>query len=197
MSKNIGITAGAFSGSFFRIANDLETYPQLIQTEDEIKNIDLLILPGGADINPELYGQKNTHSYITQYSIVKDLWEIKAFRAAITLGKKVLGVCRGHQLINAALGGILVQEIGLIKRHENRHLLTEKEGIIGKFFDTVNSIHHQGVLTPGKGLSITSKYGGVIESTENNQIISVQFHPEVMEKQSSLEFFQYVLKDWS
>lgn len=164
--------------------------------KDLIYNADLIIFSGGEDINPVIYGQRNKHS---SYVVDRDLIELEILRMGIALGKKLLGVCRGHQLINAHLGGDLVQDIGieLKTRHPSVHKLSEMEedSIAKKFFsEGVNSLHHQGVIKPGEGLNITSFYGGVIESTENDTIITVQWHPEFME--DSYEFFEYI-KEWS
>lgn len=161
-----------------------------------VYDADLIIFSGGEDINPIIYGQKNKHS---AYSPQRDMIELEILRMGIGLGKKLLGVCRGHQLINAHLGGDLVQDIGIELKlmHPGVHKLSEmEEDSVAKkfFFDGVNSLHHQGVIKPGEGLNITSFYGGVIESTENDKIITVQWHPEFME--DSYEFFDYI-KEWS
>ena len=195
MPKTVGITQGAFSGSFVRIAEVLEAKPIMVNLVEDTERIDLLILTGGADINPAIYKQPNTHSYINQYTIRRDVFEIMVLQAARKLGKKVLGVCRGHQLINAALGGSLVQEIGLMMSHGANHEITETSGVVAKFFDRVNSMHHQGVLVHGNGLTPTSRYGGVIESTESKDIISVQWHPEAMGG-SAVEFFNHIINHW-
>lgn len=151
-----------------------------IVTPEEVKNYKLIIFPGGEDINPGLYGQANTHSHFTQE---RDDIEIPILKECLKLGVKILGVCRGHQLINAILGGILVQDLSLIKsRHWGGHQLTVvQDGLIPQVFTRVNSAHHQGVIVPGRNLKITTIYDGVIESTESDSIISVQFHPEFME----------------
>lgn len=196
MGKVVGITSGAFYGSFLDICEQLGSKPVRLDAVENVDNFDLIILPGGSDINPEIYGQENTHSSISSYSIARDVFEIRVLENAIKLGKQVLGVCRGHQLINAALGGELLQEVSLIQRHGSYHSLESKGGIVGKIFDKVNSIHHQGVYVPGEGLTPTSLFGGVIESTESDKIISVQFHPEAMRTESSLKFFNYILNTW-
>jgi putative glutamine amidotransferase len=197
MKKVIGITSGAFVKSFSDICDIVGTAPILLNKKELVKQVDVIIFTGGADINPEIYGQRNSASYINKFSIARDVLEIELLNTAINLGKKILGVCRGHQLINAALGGTLVQEIGTIQNHGLNHNLINVKGIPGKFFESVNSMHHQGVLSPGKTLEVTSSYGGVVESTENSNIVTVQWHPEVMNTQNSLEFFRYILKDWS
>lgn len=196
MSRVIGITPGAFSGYFHSIAEHLEHKTISLVSREDVSLVDFVIFTGGADINPELYGQKNTHSYISAFSIARDRNELSILSDALDLKKKILGVCRGHQLINAAFGGVLIQEISLMSSHGGHHSLDEKEGIISNFFTRVNSMHHQGVLSPGVGLRPTSRHGGVIESTENENILTVQWHPEAMDK-GSIDFFEYLFVDWS
>ena len=196
MKKIVGITQGAFSGAFSQICSILETNPIILDNEDMVKDVDLIIFSGGADINPEIYNQRNFSSYIDDSSIERDYLELKLLEIANSLSKKILGVCRGHQLVNAALGGTLIQEVSLMGSHGGHHHLVEPEGIVGKFFTTVNSMHHQGVLNPGDGQTVTSRYGGVIESTESKNIITVQFHPECMGDTQASSFFQYILQEW-
>jgi len=196
MGKVVGITNGAFYGSFVDMCRELGSTPVRLESIEDVDSIDLIILTGGADINPRIYGQSNTHSYISNYTIARDVFELKILENARKLGKQVFGVCRGHQLVNAALGGQLLQEVSLIQRHGSYHELEEKGGIVGQIFDKVNSIHHQGVKIPGKGLTPTSLYGGVIESTESEDIISVQFHPEAMRTEPAYDFFDYILNIW-
>lgn len=196
MRQSIGITSGAFALHFRDIVKHLNMNPVKLSRMKSIDNCELIIFTGGSDINPEIYHQTNTSSYISAYSIMRDDFEVALLNIAISLGKKVLGVCRGHQLINAALGGQLIQEIATIQPHGGYHPLYDTSGIVGHFFENVNSIHHQGVVVPGVGLTPTSRYGGVIESTESEQILTVQFHPEVMEGKDTEDFFQYVLTEW-
>ena len=196
LKKNVGITQGAFSGAFSQICEILETNPVILDNENMVKDMDLIIFSGGADINPEIYKQANLASYINIHSMQRDVLELKVLEIANSLSKKILGVCRGHQLVNAALGGSLIQEIGWVKSHRGYHSLVKPEGIVGKFFENVNSMHHQGVLSEGKGQTVTSRYGGVIESTESKNIITVQFHPECMNDTQSSRFFQYILQEW-
>lgn len=193
MTRTVAVTSGAFSGSFLQIARSLDLKTLTIRKFSDIENADVIVFSGGEDINPKIYGKQNTHSYITQFSIARDIFEMKVLENAIKLSKKILGVCRGHQLINAFLGGNLIQEISLIGSHGSPHKLEGSEGVIKHFFKSVNSMHHQGVLKEGAGLTPTSHYKGVIESTESENIITVQFHPEVMKDTG---FFKYIFSEW-
>ena len=141
-----------------------------------IEEADLIVFTGGEDISPIIYGQENTHSYANP---VRDNAEIAVLEYALQLNKKILGVCRGHQLINAYLGGTLVQDIeSLLNRdHPNKHELVSlsKGGKVPEIFTKVNSIHHQGVTKVGESLKATSMYRGVVESCESPNIITTQF----------------------
>lgn len=146
-----------------------------------LEGAELVIFTGGSDINPSIYGQANKYS---SFNPERDTAEIEVLRRSLALGKKILGVCRGHQLINAYLGGILVQDIPtqLNVLHDADHNLeiVNEGGVIPNLFDRVNSMHHQGVVKCGEGLVPTTYWKGVYESTENKQILTVQFHPEWM-----------------
>lgn len=154
----------------------------------------LVIFSGGEDISPYFYTKDKKDPLYP-----RDEVELKALQLCLYYGVKMLGVCRGHQLINAFLG----EEDNFIddiytkygKGHPSHHDLTyTKDSIIGRFFDQgVNSLHHQGVTKPGKGLTVTSKFGNVIESTESDKIVTVQFHPEWM---YDCGFFAFI-KEWS
>ena len=146
-----------------------------------LEEANLVIFTGGEDINPAIYSQKNRHS---NFNPLRDTAEIEVLRRALKLGKKILGVCRGHQLINAWLGGELVQDIGieLNEVHDGNHAIEvlDESGVIPNIYNEVNSMHHQGVVKVGEGLRPTTYWKGVYESTEGDNILTVQFHPEWM-----------------
>jgi len=167
----------------------------LLKKGDNIEEFNLVIFSGGEDINPEIYGEKNRYS---TYNSLRDKIELYWLEKCIQSSRKILGVCRGHQLINAYLGGKLVQDLSkdLKQDHSYYHelIFTIQQSIVGNFFyDGVNSMHHQGVIKEGKGLITTSYHNGVIESCESNNIITVQFHPEFM---YSTDFFKYLEEEW-
>ena len=153
---------------------------------------DGLLLPGGCDVDPSRYGK----SRIPQETIDDELDAIQftALEAFLQAGKPVLGICRGHQLLNVAFGGTLVQDLptaslhmGLPTGDDNIHPVhIEQYSFLYDLYGsgcTVNSTHHQGVETPGKGLRpVMYSEDGVIEATvhESLPVWSVQFHPERM-----------------
>jgi putative glutamine amidotransferase len=187
----VGITY-EFSFNLFR-----HYYPNLKVIKDvaDVKNFDLIIVPGGADVNPKYYGESNKASDINE---ARDEQEVPIVQEAFKLRKKVYAVCRGHQLVNILKGCSFVQDIFSYgyKPHLGYHKLTftTDKGILYKFFNgiDVTSTHHQGVLsTP---LKTICTHQDIVEGTESSTIITTQFHPEFMEGMEP--FFEY-LKGWA
>ncbi len=167
--------------------------------EDYVDLFDGLILPGGPDIDPRLFGEQPVWA-LGRTNYKRDVFEIELVRAAHRAAKPVLGICRGCQLINVAFGGTLYQDLpsqctgayiqhsqkapGAYPVHEVRML--EGSSLYETFGGTaqVNSRHHQAVRAPGRGLKATAfAPDGVIEGiegTEGASIVAVQWHPENM-----------------
>jgi len=188
----IGIATYPFKQSVERL---FEQEVEVVIPSD-IKSYDLIVFSGGADISPELYGQANTHSYINPD---RDKIEVEVFIRARGAGIPLFGICRGHQFLNALKGGQLVQDLRYFKKDHNGYhdlRIIEKESAIGKIYSEVNSLHHQGVESAGKGLKVTSVHKGVIESTEGKDIISVQWHPEFMLDKQAMLLAEYI-KEWA
>jgi len=176
----IAVTSGAFDFHIHSIFAHKFKLPTSIINKIPDDTFDLYVFSGGADISPKIYKQDNTSSY--GINLIRDKFELALLYRAIRHNKKIFGICRGHQLINAALGGSLHQSISNIySNHGSQHELKKiNDGIVPSCFDITNSLHHQAVKIPGKHLVVTSEHNGCIESTENNQIITTQFHPEIM-----------------
>ena len=186
----IGIAGECFKYGFEKgFKQDIKT----IESIEEIKDFDLIVFSGGEDVTPELYGEVNTNSYNNPK---RDAFEYNILQECLKLDKKIFGVCRGHQLINAVLGGKLNQN--LIPSHRGSHLIKviKDNPIVDYYKDKlVTSMHHQAVLQPGKDFEVLALHPELftIEATKcNDNIITVQFHPEV---QSYPEFFNLV-KEW-
>lgn len=150
---------------------------------------DGLILTGGGDITPSLFGQKNCGS--RNIDLDRDLCELALLEDFVRAGKPVLGICRGHQLVNVWAGGGILQDLGeqnAIHRWEgcDKVHLVSACGILRDLYGPlfrVNSAHHQGVGPLGKGLAVTARSAdGVIEAMEHRSlpIYTTQFHPERM-----------------
>ena len=150
---------------------------------------DALLVPGGADVNPALYGQENTASVGIDDDRDRD--EITLIRRFFAQNKPIFGICRGHQIINVAFGGDMIQHVPFAERHVNlgekgdnvhtvRALHPFMQEMYGDCFP-VNSSHHQAADRLGEGLIATCvNEEGVNEGFihENGRVIGVQFHPE-------------------
>ncbi|MBP5731371.1 MAG: membrane dipeptidase [Bacteroidaceae bacterium] len=161
--------------------------------DDVLLRIDALIFSGGGDINPLLLGDE-PDAGLGGINGKRDLQELVLMRRALDKQMPVLGICRGIQVMAAATGGKLIQDLKTQLKHSqkaDRHVATHsvelKEGsmlrsIFGCERLEVNSFHHQAVAEPGNGMRIAalSPDGMIeaIESTEYKSVIGVQWHPE-------------------
>lgn len=166
---------------------------EIVTCDRDISAFDGLLLPGGADLDPAWYGQEKTASV----AIDRELDELQFALAKrfIAAGKPILGICRGHQLLNVCLGGTLTQHIPPAARHAREPGSAEDKvhgvyapvsGIMRDLYGeryTVNSSHHQAVERTGEGMRVTLiSDDGITEATEHEMlpILTVQFHPERM-----------------
>lgn len=160
---------------------------------DTLSHIDGLILSGGADINPLWFGEepeKNLH----HINGTRDLPELLLARLAFNRQIPMLGICRGTQLLAAALGGRLTQDIQTNLKHEQdadkdeptHSVQIDEDSTLFDIFKTerifVNSFHHQAISDPGSHFQVVAHApDGIIEAIESNEfkpIIGVQWHPE-------------------
>lgn len=167
------------------------------------ERLDGLLLAGGGDIDPELYGAE-PHEKIGPVDPLRDGAELPMARWAVADGKPVLGICRGIQVINVALGGTLYQDLpSQIGDAVQHNLSYEREdwthmahaitiapgsrlaGLIGVQTMTTNSLHHQAVRDIAPGLhAVAWAPDGVIEALEASTdqfLIGVQCHPEALQ----------------
>jgi putative glutamine amidotransferase len=159
---------------------------------DVVGVLDALVVAGGADLGPDLYGARAEP--LTDSRPDRDAGEILLLRAALAADLPVLGVCRGMQLLAVAYGGRLHQHLPDVLGHDKHRPAVGVHGSHGVRFaagsriaeimqdDTeVNSYHHQGVADPG-GLSVTGwADDGVVEAVEDPArrfVVGVQWHPE-------------------
>ena len=173
--------------------------PQLVdQPEEAIELLDGLLLAGGADIDPASYGQAS-HAETQDSVPERDAFEIALTRAAIERDLPLLGICRGMQLINVALGGTLNQHLPEHLGHEeHRRVIGTFDGsehdvevidgtlamdVIGAGVHGTKSHHHQGVEQLGESLRVgaRSPSDGLVEAIElpdRSFVLGVQWHPE-------------------
>jgi putative glutamine amidotransferase len=163
-----------------------------------LSRLDALVLSGGADVDPALYGQA-PHPKLGRVFAERDRFEIALCREALENDFPLLAICRGHQVLNVATGGTLVQdlpsEIGRVIEHDpevERDVMahqvslvpgTRLREILGRDEVAVNSFHHQAVDRIGDGLVVSARstFDSVIEGIEapaHRFAIGVQWHPE-------------------
>ena len=153
---------------------------------------DGLLLSGGGDLLPEAYGLTDYNSELLfEPDGERDAFELVLAREANEKHLPVLGICRGIQVMNVALGGDLVFDLGskhrqTLPRDEPSHNITLcQSSFLSSLYQkpqlSVNSFHHQSVRKLGRGLQIAARSGTVIEaieSTDGSFFIGVQWHPE-------------------
>lgn len=158
---------------------------------------DGLLIPGGDDIHPKLYGQAVSEKCGKQNPL-RDEIDPAILEVFLKTGKPILGVCRGIQMMNVHLGGTLHQDITELQtirhsdfRHRSKecHTVSIEENtllhrILGQSQIPVNTIHHQAVdkLAPGLVVSATSPDGFVeaLEWPAHPFFVGVQWHPELI-----------------
>ncbi len=169
-----------------------------LSVRDYVEALDGLVLQGGSDVSPESYGETPLHPDWAG-DRVRDLYEIELMWEFIIRGKPVLGICRGAQLINVALGGTLIQDIPSL--HPNaiihrdailydgmHHTIALRPGSrLARLYPEsptpmVSSIHHQAVCKLGNDLDIEAEApDGIVEAIRwrgSSYVAGVQWHPE-------------------
>ena len=166
--------------------------------------LDALLLPGGVDVDPKTYGEE-VLPVCGILDPARDAVELQLTRWAVADGKPVLGLCRGEQVINVAMGGSLYQDVGAqyegammheyypTKGYPRTHLAhpvdvsagTRLRDLLEHSSVPVNSMHHQAVKRLGTGL-VASAFApdGLIEAVEGTGdgfLVGVQWHPEMFE----------------
>lgn len=154
-----------------------------------LERLDGVVFPGGADVNPDLYGQIREPR--TEVVDELDRLELDLARWALRTELPTLGICRGQQLLNVALGGSLVQHVDAHRQAGDRQALTQPlhieagsrlADILGTTRAGANHMHHQAVRDVASGLkAVAWAEDGTIEGLEGIEhpwLLMVQFHPE-------------------
>jgi putative glutamine amidotransferase len=192
VSKARGLPSVIASG----FTNPLDEAEQL--AGEILDTCDGLMLSGGTDVDPKIFGEV-PHTALGRVDGPRDPFEITLAREAVRRDMPVLGICRGLQVLNVALGGTLIQDIpsdvpGAVVHEtgENRveiaHEVTIAPGsrlaeLLSATRVGVNSFHHQAAKRIGEGLivSATSAGDGIVEGLEmpdRTFVVAVQWHPE-------------------
>ena len=175
-----------------------------------------LVVTGGRDLDPALYGQRNTAS-VGIYE-PDDTRDIALIREAWSRRMPVLAICRGLQALNVAMGGELHQHMlsdtdpehptparDPEERNAHRHVVRLVHGsrlasIYGETERRVNSLHHQAISRVAPGLAVVGRTpGGAIEAVASTDptwpLLAVQWHPEMLGPEEEAGLFEAFVED--
>ncbi|MDB6168224.1 MAG: hypothetical protein JWM88_1088 [Verrucomicrobia bacterium] len=193
------MTAGAVVFVIPRLGGAAAHFPGAVSVASYVDALDGLVLQGGSDVAPSSYGEQPLRPEWAG-DPERDAYELGLFRGFTRRHKPVLGICRGCQLINVALGGSLYQDLGVQvpasghHRHEALYDANLHEATIlpgsglavtygGESRVRVNSIHHQAIKSLGRGLTVEAQShpDRLVEAIRGNgpgYVVGVQWHPE-------------------
>ena len=176
--------------------------------ERVLDSLDGLLITGGNDVDPAAYGQQ-PHPSTDKPAQHRDAWEFALLRAALARQLPVLGICRGAQVLNVALGGTLHQHLPDVIGHSGHRAGnavfttlpvrtvpgTQLAALVGESVDA-RCYHHQAIAELGDGLVVSGwDADGVIEALElpgNGFVLAVQWHPE--ESLDDLRLFSAIVE---
>ncbi|MHB8191162.1 MAG: gamma-glutamyl-gamma-aminobutyrate hydrolase family protein [Ferrimicrobium sp.] len=177
--------------------------------KEYVSSVDAIVLTGGGDVSPHLYGEEEVHESVYGVEEDRDRFEIAITLEAQRQGKRVLAVCRGVQVLNVANGGTIIQDVEAagFDNHSRMdmeygiaHAITiESDSLLAQLLPDVvgvNSLHHQALGRIGEGLrSAATTDDGLVEAVEGEFSVGVQWHPERMLECDPREFalFQWVV----
>jgi putative glutamine amidotransferase len=178
--------------------------------KDWLAGFDGLMLTGGEDIDPLLYG-KNPHRKLGRIAPDRDIVEMAIIPLALSVNMPIFGICRGMQVLNVACGGTLYQDIysqasGIMQHRQNAPRNHSTHGVnitknsrLHKIFKSkyiyVNSYHHQAIDKIADGFIVSAQADdGIIEAIETVDgtfVIAVQWHPEGMWEQIDKQYLLF------
>ncbi|MGN1148869.1 MAG: gamma-glutamyl-gamma-aminobutyrate hydrolase family protein [Lachnospiraceae bacterium] len=177
------------TGNYESICRRLSIPCQTTLSLSEIQSCDGLILPGGGDITPAFFGQKNNGSHNIDTEL--DIIQLQALEQALRYEKPVLGICKGMQIINVFFGGTIIQHMkdAELHQYQNGDKLHASVIVPDTFLHTiygssliVNSAHHQCLGRLGQGLCLAQYASPTLTPEaichETLPVYGVQWHPE-------------------
>lgn len=152
-----------------------------------VSRVDAMVLLGGGDVCPRSYGQVET-ARLYGLDQELDIYEKSAILAALAADLPVLAVCRGHQMLNVALGGTLIQHLDTTNDHRDvmHEVRLDPDShaalAMGTASPSVHSFHHQAIDTVADELVVVGTHpDGTIEAVQHRSatwVVGVQWHPE-------------------
>lgn len=177
------------TGNYERFVSSAGVHPLVTLNAGELASCAALILPGGGDITPAFFGEHNNGSVHIDTEL--DILQLQAFDYALRRKMPILGICKGMQIINVALGGTIIQDLPTSRNHRHQNndqyhsTRIRPNSCLHKLYGTeavVNSAHHQGLGRLGRGLFPIQwcPSDNCIEAIchESLPILGVQWHPE-------------------
>jgi len=210
---NMGEKEMRMNPAYFEALEDAGGVPVMLsiksgeaEIDDLLEHVHGVMLPGGGDVYPGLYGE-DVSEHCGETIPALDALEITLVRAAYKRGLPIFGICRGCQVINVALGGTLVQDIPALAKRD-RPILHSQDKLVpvdypshavtiypdsrlfaclGQERVDVNSFHHQCILQVAPGMLVTAwSDDGLTEAAESGDperfLLAIQWHPERMFK---------------
>lgn len=201
---SIDYTKGVLAGGGIPLVIPVTEEREIIQ--EQLKLLDGLILSGGTDLNPFLYGEDFKEG-IHLVSPERDWYEMIVVEEFLKTGKPILGICRGHQLLNVYFHGTLFQDLKYYGKEVLQHrqemypeltthqvYIMEEDNILFELYGkqiATNSFHHQVIHTLGDGLTAIARTSdGIIEAFQKKDhkfLYGIQWHPEMMTARGNQE----------
>ncbi len=163
-------------------------------TREIAASADAVVILGGEDVDPQFYGGPPQYRDAGRHEPGADAAQIAVVRDALATGRPLLGICRGHQLLNVALGGTLIQHLPTVMRHRGPGSgdasYTGTQVAVDRFTGLEQDVnaaelplcsHHQAIDKLGRGLRVAARaQDGVIEAIVHTSapLTGVQWHPE-------------------
>lgn len=185
------------TANYVRYVSSLGATPVVSLETALLDTCDGLILPGGGDITPAFFGEKNHGSRNIDTEL--DILQFSAMKQFLQARRPILGICKGLQIINVAFGGNILQDIPTASRHRyengdqyHQTVIAEGSWLYALYGPQaiVNSAHHQAIGRLGKGLSCIQQCpkDQCIEAIvhEDLPVLGVQWHPERIDQSRTM-----------